>query len=161
DPANVHQQLATALDEALDQIAAIQRAARVDGEPGRPLWPMIVLRTPKGWTGPKMVDGKHVEGNWRSHQVPLAETRDNPNHRAMRGACCRSTRPEELSHNNGARRPQLRAWAPKVTRRMSANPHANGGLLLRDLDLPDFTKYAVPVARPAAETSEATKVLGT
>jgi xylulose-5-phosphate/fructose-6-phosphate phosphoketolase len=161
DPANVHQQLATALDEALDQIAAIQRAARVDGEVRRPLWPMIVLRTPKGWTGPKIVDGKHVEGTWRSHQVPLAETHDNPKHRAQLADWLRSYRPAELFDDTGALRPQLRALAPKGTRRMSANPHANGGLLLRDLDLPDFTKYAVPVARPAADTSEATRVLGT
>jgi xylulose-5-phosphate/fructose-6-phosphate phosphoketolase len=160
DPANVHQQLATAFDEAFDQIAAIQQAARVDREAARPLWPLIVLRTPKGWTGPKVVDGKQVEGTWRSHQVPLAETRDDPQHRAQLEEWMRSYRPEELFDDNGALRPHLRALAPKGIRRMSANPHANGGLLLRDLDLPDFPDYAVPVRQPAADFSEATKVLG-
>ncbi|MBV8930057.1 MAG: phosphoketolase family protein, partial [Mycobacteriaceae bacterium] len=161
DPANVHQQLATALDEAFDQIAAIERAARVDNETSRPLWPMIVLRTPKGWTGPKVVDGKQVEGTWRSHQVPLGETRDNAEHRAALQDWMRSYRPAELFDSGGALRPQLRALAPTGDRRMSANPHANGGLLLRELDLPDFSDYAVAVRQPAVETSEATTVLGT
>ncbi|MDF3339809.1 phosphoketolase family protein [Mycolicibacterium septicum] len=161
DPDNVHQQLAAAMDEAFDQIAAIQRAARLDGEPGRPLWPMIILRTPKGWTGPHEVDGKLVEGTWRSHQVPLSETRTNPSHMAQLETWLRSYRPEELFDATGALRPDLRALAPAGTRRMSANPHANGGLLLRDLDLPDFTDYAVTVERPATETAEATRVLGT
>ena len=161
DPANVHQQLATAFDEAFDQIAAIQRAARLDGETGRPLWPMIVLRTPKGWTGPKEVDGKRVEGSWRSHQVPLSETHTNPEHRAQLEAWLRSYRPEELFDDDGALRPELRALAPTGQRRMSANPHANGGLLLRDLDLPAFPDYAVAVDKPATQTAEATKVLGT
>ncbi len=161
DPANVHQQLATAFDEAFDQIAAIQRAARLDGETGRPLWPMIVLRTPKGWTGPREVDGNRVEGSWRSHQVPLSETHTNPEHRAQLEAWLRSYRPEELFDDDGALRPELRALAPTGQRRMSANPHANGGLLLRDLDLPAFPDYAVAVDKPATQTSEATKVLGT
>ncbi|MFV8051719.1 phosphoketolase [Mycobacterium sp. 48b] len=161
DPANVHQQLAAAMDEAFDQIAAIQRAARLDGEPGRPLWPMIILRTPKGWTGPHEVDGKQVEGTWRSHQVPLSETRTNPSHMAQLETWLRSYRPEELFDATGALRPELRALAPAGTRRMSANPHANGGLLLRDLDLPDFTDYAVAVDSPGTQTAEATRVLGT
>ena len=161
DPANVHQQLATAFDEAFDQIAAIQRAARLDGEAGRPLWPMIIMRTPKGWTGPKEVDGKRVEGTWRSHQVPLAETHTNPEHMAELETWLRSYAPEELFDDNGALRPELRALAPTGARRMSANPHANGGLLLRDLDLPAFPDYAVAVDKPAAGTAEATKVLGT
>ena len=161
DPANVHQQLATAFDEAFDQIGAIQQAARLDGETGRPLWPMIVLRTPKGWTGPKEVDGKKVEGTWRSHQVPLSETHTNPEHMAQLEAWLRSYRPEELFDEHGVLRPQLRALAPTGQRRMSANPHANGGLLLRDLDLPDFTDYAVAVDKPATTTAEATRVLGT
>ncbi len=161
DPANVHQQLATAFDEAFDQIAAIQRAARLDGEAGRPLWPMIIMRTPKGWTGPKVVDGKRVEGTWRSHQVPLAETHTNPEHMAELEAWLRSYAPEELFDDNGALRPDLRALAPTGARRMSANPHANGGLLLRDLDLPAFPDYAVAVDKPATGTAEATKVLGT
>ncbi len=161
DPANVHQQMAVALDEAFDQIAAIQRAARVDGVTRRPSWPMIVLRTPKGWTGPHEVDGKQVEGTWRAHQVPLSETRTNKKHLAQLEEWLSSYRPEELFDDDGALRPELRALAPAGTRRMSANPHANGGLLLRDLDLPDFRDYAVAVDKPAAETAEATRVLGT
>ncbi|MGV9801270.1 phosphoketolase family protein [Mycobacterium sp. NPDC003449] len=161
DPASVHQQLATALDEAFDQIAAIQRAARLDREPGRPLWPMIIMRTPKGWTGPATVDGKQVEGTWRSHQVPLAETRTNPEHLAQLEQWLRSYRPAELFDDTGVLRRELRDLAPTGTRRMSANPHANGGLLLRDLDLPDFADYAVTVDRPGGETAEATRVLGT
>ncbi|MGZ6779427.1 MAG: phosphoketolase family protein [Mycobacterium sp.] len=161
DPANVHQQMAVALDEAFDQIAAIQRAARVDGVTQRPSWPMIVLRTPKGWTGPHEVDGKLVEGTWRSHQVPLSETRTNKKHLAQLEEWLHSYRPEELFDDDGTLRPKLRALAPAGTRRMSANPHANGGLLLRDLDLPDFRDYAVAVDTPAAETAEATRVLGT
>lgn len=161
DPTNVHQQLATAFDEAFDQVAAIQRAARLDGEQGRPLWPMVVLRTPKGWTGPADVDGKKVEGTWRSHQVPLSETRTNPGHRAQLEAWLRSYRPEDLFDENGALRAELRAIAPHGRRRMSANPHANGGLLLRDLDLPAFSDYAVTVDKPASESAEATRVLGT
>jgi xylulose-5-phosphate/fructose-6-phosphate phosphoketolase len=160
DPKIVHQLLADALDEAFDQIAAIQRAARSDGGTGRPTWPMIVLRTPKGWTGPAIVDGKQVEGTWRSHQVPLAETRTNPEHRNQLESWLRSYRPEELFDERGALRADLQALAPSGTRRMSANPHANGGLLLRDLDMPDFAEYAVTVAEPATETAEATKVLG-
>lgn len=160
DPANVHQQLATAFDEAFDQIGAIQQAARLDGEPGRPLWPMIIMRTPKGWTGPKDVDGKKVEGTWRSHQVPLSETHTNPEHMAQLEAWLRSYRPEELFDEHGVLRPDLRALAPAGERRMSANPHANGGLLLRDLDLPDFTDYAVAVDNPAEGSAEATRVLG-
>ncbi|MGE2727216.1 phosphoketolase family protein [Mycolicibacterium pulveris] len=160
DPVNVHQQLATAFDEAFDQIAAIQRAARLDGETGRPLWPMVVLRTPKGWTGPKEVDGKKVEGTWRSHQVPLSETRTNAEHMAELESWLRSYRPEELFDEHGALRPELRALAPAGPRRMGANPHANGGLLLRDLDLPPFADYAVDVEKPASQTAEATRVLG-
>jgi len=161
DPASVHQQLATALDEAFDQIGAIQRAARLEGETGRPLWPMIVLRTPKGWTGPYRVDGVKVEGTWRSHQVPLAETRTNPEHRAALEQWLRGYRPEELFDATGALRPELRALAPSGPRRMSASPHTNGGLLLRDLDLPPFADYAVDVPAPASQTAEATRVLGT
>ena len=160
DPANVHQQLAVALDEAFDQIAAIQQAARDDNVGERPRWPMIVLRTPKGWTGPHEVDGKQVEGTWRSHQVPLSETRTNKKHLAQLEEWLRSYRPAELFDDDGALRPELRALAPDGTRRMSANPHANGGLLLRDLDLPDFTDYAVAVDKPASENAEATRVLG-
>ena len=161
DPANVHQQLAAALDEAFDEIAAIQQDARSGGKADRPVWPMIVLRTPKGWTGPKVVDGKQVEGTWRSHQVPLAETRNNPAHRAQLQEWLRSYAPDELFDDDGRLRDELRALAPAGGRRMSANPHANGGLLLHDLDLPDFRDYAVAVSQPATETHEATRVLGT
>ncbi|WP_375485191.1 phosphoketolase, partial [uncultured Mycobacterium sp.] len=160
EPVNVHQQLAAALDEAFDAIADIQRVARTGDTTARPVWPMIVMRTPKGWTGPKKVDGEQVEGTWRAHQVPLAETHDNPEHRAQLEEWLRSYRPEELFDANGALRPELRALAPSGNRRMSANPHANGGLLLRDLDLPDFRDYAVQVTQPAVETHEATRVLG-
>ncbi|MDX1875238.1 phosphoketolase family protein [Mycolicibacterium sp. 120266] len=161
DPANVHQQLAAALDDAFDQIGAIQRAARSDGETGRPVWPMIILRTPKGWTGPAQVDGVKVEGTWRSHQVPLSETRTNPEHLAALERWLRGYRPEELFDEDGALRSDLRALAPEGARRMGANPHANGGVLLRDLDLPPIQDYAVEVGHPAAETAEATRVLGT
>ncbi len=161
DPADVHRQLAAALDDAFDDIADIQDAARSGGSVERPVWPMIVLRTPKGWTGPKVVDGKKVEGTWRAHQVPLAETHDNPQHRAQLEEWLRSYRPEELFDGDGRLRAELRALAPGGDRRMSANPHANGGLLLHDLDLPDFRGCAVQVSRPATETHEATRVLGT
>ncbi|MGB9223638.1 phosphoketolase family protein [Mycobacterium sp.] len=161
DPLIVHQEMAAALDEAFDGIVAIQQAARSGAKTGRPVWPMIVLRTPKGWTGPKEVDGQRVEGTWRAHQVPLAETRDNPSHREQLEEWMRSYRPAELFDEHGALRPELRALAPRGDRRMSASPHANGGLLLHDLDLPDFRDYAVPVPRPASANHEATRVLGT
>jgi xylulose-5-phosphate/fructose-6-phosphate phosphoketolase len=161
DPKVAHQLLAAALDEAFDQIAAIQKAARCDGVTDRPRWPMIVLRTPKGWTGPAIVDGKQVEGTWRSHQVPLAETRTNSKHRNQLEEWMRSYHPEKLFNQDGVLRADLRALAPVGDRRMSANPHANGGSLLHDLDIPDFADYAVTVAEPATETAEATKVLGT
>src|SRR5207253_3148758 len=160
EPDAVHQALAAALDEALDRIAEIQRAAREDGADSRPQWPMIVLRTPKGWTGPKEVDGHPVEGTWRSHQVPLADTRANADHRRLLEEWLRSYRPEELFDEHGALVPELRALAPEGDRRMSANPHANGGLLLRDLVVPDFRRYAVEVDKPATTSSEATRVLG-
>lgn len=161
DPAVVHQLLAAALDDAFDDIAAIWRAARTEGSSMRPVWPMIVLRTPKGWTGPKVVDGHQVEGTWRAHQVPLAQTRTDPEHRRQLEEWLRSYRPAELFDSSGRLLPELSALAPHGDRRMSANPHANGGLLLRDLDLPDFRDYAVPVTRPATEMHEATRVLGT
>jgi xylulose-5-phosphate/fructose-6-phosphate phosphoketolase len=161
EPEAVHQALAAVLDTALDKIAEIQKGARAGGRSERPRWPMIVLRTPKGWTGPKEVDGLKTEGFWRSHQVPLAETRTNDEHRAQLEDWLRSYRPDELFDDDGALRADLRAFAPEGQRRMSANPHANGGLLLRDLDLPPFPDYAVPVDKPASESAEATRVLGT
>jgi xylulose-5-phosphate/fructose-6-phosphate phosphoketolase len=160
DPEQVHQDLAAALDTALDGIAEIQRRAREDGDRRRPAWPMIVLRTPKGWTGPAEVDGIPVEGTFRAHQVPLAETRTNDAHRALLEEWMQSYRPDELFTENGALRADLQALAPRGDRRMSANPHANGGLLLKDLRLPDFRDYAVEVPEPARTTSEATRVLG-
>ncbi|MCW2943309.1 MAG: phosphoketolase [Actinoallomurus sp.] len=170
EPAAVHQQLAATLDEVLDDIAAIQHDARgttgtrngqAGTPPRRPMWPMIVLRTPKGWTGPKEVDGLPVEDTFRAHQVPLAETRHNAEHRKLLEQWLRSYRPEELFDQAGQLIPQLRALAPQGPRRMSANPHANGGRLIRDLVMPDFRDYAVPVDRPAVEFGEATRMLGT
>jgi len=163
EPADVHRQLAVALTHACDDIAEIQAAARSGRAPaaaGPPAWPAIVLRTPKGWTGPKMVDGQQVEGTFRAHQVPLAATRTDAAHRQQLEDWLRSYRPAELFTEDGALVPALQALAPSGERRMSANPHANGGLLLRPLDLPDFRDYAVPVDSPASATSEATRVLG-
>jgi xylulose-5-phosphate/fructose-6-phosphate phosphoketolase len=160
DHADVHRRFAGVLDDALDRIAAIQRAAREDGDEEPPRWPAIVLRSPKGWTGPRVVDGLPVEGSWRSHQVPLAGVRENPEHLRQLEEWMRSYRPEELFDERGAVVPDLAHLAPSGERRMSASPHANGGLLLRDLDLPDFRTYAVDVPAPAATTSEATRVLG-
>ena len=160
EPERVHQQLAAALDLALDDIAAIQAAARENGEMTRPRWPMLVLRTPKGWTGPHEVDGKQVEGTWRSHQVPLSAARDDPEHLRLLETWLRSYRPEELFDERGALVTELRAFAPDGERRMGANPHANGGLVLRALRLPDFRDYAVDVPEPGTGSSEATRVLG-
>ena len=156
----MHRQLAAAFTDALDDIARIQHAAREEGETARPQWPMVILRTPKGWTGPKEVDGLPVEGTWRSHQVPLADVRHKPERIAQLEEWMRSYRPEELFDEHGALVPELEALAPEGERRMSANPHANGGLLLRDLVLPDFRDYAVDVSKPGTTFSEATRVLG-
>ena len=161
DPAAVHELLAATLDEVLEEIAEIQRRAREDGEQTRPRWPMIVLETPKGWTGPREVDGLPVEGTWRSHQVPLSQLAERPDHVQLLERWMRSYRPEELFDDVGAVVPELRSLAPRGERRMSANPHTNGGLLTRPLDLPNFRDYGVPVPAPAAGVSEATRVLGT
>jgi xylulose-5-phosphate/fructose-6-phosphate phosphoketolase len=155
-----HARFASVLDEALDRVEEIQRNARVDGAPGRPAWPMIVLRSPKGWTGPKDVDDRTVEGTWRSHQVPMTDVRTNAEHLALLEDWLRSYRPEELFDEDGRLRRELRAVAPVRERRMSANPHANGGLLLRDLDLPDFREYAVDLNEPGVTVAESTRVLG-
>jgi xylulose-5-phosphate/fructose-6-phosphate phosphoketolase len=141
-------------------IQAIQQHAREQGDATRPRWPMIVLRTPKGWTGPKTVDGVQVEGTWRAHQVPIAEVRTNPEHLRLLEEWMRSYRPGELFGPDGAPIPELAALPPRDYRRMSANPHANGGLLLRELNLPEFRDYAVEVARPGATFTEGTRVLG-
>ncbi|MEO7126268.1 MAG: phosphoketolase family protein [Nakamurella sp.] len=160
DPEIVHQELATALETAVEQIATIQRLARAEPSSPRPAWPMIVLRTPKGWTGPKEVDGLPVEGTFRAHQVPVSGTRTNKEHRALLEAWLRSYRPEELFTDEGALIDELQELAPSGERRMSANPHTNGGLLLRDLELPDFRDYAVPVDTPGSGQVEATRELG-
>ncbi len=160
DPELVHPAFARALDEALDAIAAIQSAARNGGSLARPRWPMIVLRTPKGWTGPKEVDGLPVEGTWRAHQVPVDAARQNPEHLKILADWLASYRPSELFDADGRLVPELADLPPKGTRRMSANPHANGGVLLRDLVLPDFRNYGVEVAAPGSGATEATRVLG-
>ncbi|MFG2102140.1 phosphoketolase [Micromonospora echinaurantiaca] len=160
EPARVHQALAATLDRALDEIAAIQRAARTGGAVERPRWPMIILRTPKGWTGPRDVDGKQVEGTYRSHQVPLSEVRKNPDHLAGLERWLRSYRPEELFDATGAPVAELVDLPPKGDRRMSANPVTNGGVVLRELNLPDFRDYAVDVPRPGATVAGAAGALG-
>jgi xylulose-5-phosphate/fructose-6-phosphate phosphoketolase len=156
----VHERFAAALDEALDGIAEIQRRARQGDAGAGAAWPLLVLRTPKGWTGPKEVDGLPVEGTWRSHQVPIDDVRENADHLRLLEEWLRSYRPEELFDERGAPVPELLELPPRGERRMSANPHANGGSLLRDLVLPDFRDYAVEVKQPGASLSEATRVLG-
>jgi xylulose-5-phosphate/fructose-6-phosphate phosphoketolase len=184
DPSQMHQSMAATLDKVIERVTSIQRAAREareareakgvggtkdvgepkhveeDGETTRPRWPMIVFRSPKGWTGPKTVDGLPTEGTWRSHQVPIGDVRTNPDHLALLESWMRSYRPEELFDEKGALVTELSTLPPKGDRRMSANPHTNGGLLLRDLALPDFQAYAVPVDKPGTTLSEATRVLG-
>jgi xylulose-5-phosphate/fructose-6-phosphate phosphoketolase len=160
DPATVHQAMAGTLDRCLDRIAEIQQTARRGADGSRPAWPMIVLRTPKGWTGPPMVDGKQVEGTFRSHQVPLPAARTDSDHRAVLRDWLCSYRPEELFDERGAPIAELLAQNPSGDRRMSANPVSNGGLLLRDLRLPDWRDFGVPLDRPGATRHEATRVLG-
>ena len=161
DPSEMHQKMATALDEIVHEIRFIQQAARNGKLPKRPEWPMIVLRSPKGWTGPKMLDGLRVEGTFRSHQVPLTAVRERPDELKMLEDWMHSYRPEELFDEHGKFRADLAALAPEGTRRMGANPYANGGLLLKDLALPDFRDYAVAVPKPGATSAEATRVMGT
>ncbi|MGH2388126.1 MAG: phosphoketolase family protein, partial [Chloroflexota bacterium] len=161
DPRRAHQLFAAALDTCYARIRAIQAEARAHGVSGRPRWPAIVLRTPKGWTGPKVVDGLPVEGTFRAHQVPLANVKTQPEHLQLLEEWMRSYKPEELFDRNGALIPSLTALAPRGDRRMGANPHANGGKLLVDLDLPRFQDYAIPVPQPGAEQHESTRVLGT
>ncbi len=160
EPEPVHQQMAGALDRILEEIHQIQSEARGQGFKKRPVWPMIILRTPKGWTGPKEVDGLKTEGSWRSHQVPLANLTKNPKHLEVLEKWMKSYRPEELFDEAGKLIPELVELAPKGDRRMGANPHANGGLLLRDLNLPDFRDYAVDVPSPGSTEAEATRVAG-
>ena len=156
----VHQEMAAALDVAIGDIKRIQEHARTTGDPSRPRWPMIILKTPKGWTGPKEVDGKPNEDSFRSHQVPLAVDRKHPEHLVELERWMKSYRPEELFNEQGRLKEELAELAPKGQSRMGANPHTNGGLLLKDLDLPDFEKYAVEVTSPGATLAADTEVLG-
>jgi xylulose-5-phosphate/fructose-6-phosphate phosphoketolase len=160
DPATMHRLMAATLDRVFDEIRAIQQAARDGGAKGRPRWPMIILKTPKGWTGPKEVDGLKTEGYWRSHQVPFAEMATRPGHVRLLEEWMKSYRPGELFDAAGALRPEIAALAPKGERRMSANPHANGGLLMRELDLPEIADYAVKLDAPGASDAEATRIMG-
>ncbi|MFI0349434.1 phosphoketolase [Actinomadura sp. 9N407] len=159
DPASMHRTMASAMDQALDEIARIQSAARSGRTAERQRWPMIILRTPKGWTGPKEVDGVPIEGTWRSHQVPLSGVRENPAHLEQLRDWLRSYRPEDLFDGEGRPVAELTAQAPEGRRRMSANPHANGGELLRPLVLPDFRDFAVAVDKPGAGATEPTRAL--
>jgi xylulose-5-phosphate/fructose-6-phosphate phosphoketolase len=160
DPVPMHQAMAAALDEALRRIRAIQRQARNSGFTTRPAWPAIVLVTPKGWTGPRSLDGKPIEGSFRAHQVPFGDVAGHPERLQLLETWLRSYRPEELFDASGRPRPELLALAPRGDRRMGANPHANGGLLLRNLHLPDYRDYALAVPAPGAVDGEATRLQG-
>jgi len=160
DPHEMHQRMAATLERAIGEIRAAQRTARDSNTASRPRWPMIVLRSPKGWTGPKEINGHKVEGSWRSHQVPFGDVRNNPANLKLLENWMKSYKPEELFTEDGALQPTLRALAPRGHRRMSANPHANGGLLRRELRLPDFRKYAVAVTARGTSDYENTKPLG-
>ncbi len=160
EPQKMHQIMAGTLDTIIEEIRAIQKKARAKGDRSRPLWPMVVMRTPKGWTGPKKVDGVQVEGTHRAHQVPLAEVRTNPKHLKMLEEWMKSYKPKELFDADGRLISELAELVPKGERRMGSNPHANGGLLLKDLLMPDFRDYAVEVSKPGSVVAEATRVLG-
>ena len=160
DPAVMHQQAAAIFDKIIDRIAAIQKAARVDGVTERPAWPMLIMRTPKGWTGPKFVDGKPVENTWRAHQVPLSEIFEKPEHLRMLDEWMRSYRPEELFDAKGHFRSDLTEIAPKGQLRMGMNAHANGGLLLQPLRVPSFRDFAVKIEKRGSEDVESTRLLG-
>ncbi|MGA8100375.1 MAG: phosphoketolase family protein, partial [Candidatus Cybelea sp.] len=160
DPTRMHELMAATLERALTRIRQIQRTARSEGFRERKPWPMIVLRTPKGWTGPKNVDGIPVEGTFRAHQVPLLGVRENPSHLAILEEWMRSYHPDELFDENGRLVPELADLAPRGARRVGANPHANGGLLLRDLAMPNFCDYAVAVSQPGTTEAESTRALG-
>jgi xylulose-5-phosphate/fructose-6-phosphate phosphoketolase len=160
DPAEMHQLIAATLDSILDEIHSIQERARKQPTPERPRWPLLILRTPKGWTGPKEVDGKPVEGTWRAHQVPVDDVRNNPDHLRILEQWMRSYKPQELFDSNGKLKSDLAAIAPTGRRRMGMNPHANGGLLLEPLTMPHFREYAVKIDKPGRTQAEATRVLG-
>ena len=160
DPMTVHQEMAATLDTMMDRIAAIQKSAREDNNTERPRWPLLIMRTPKGWTGPKEVDGKPVENTWRSHQVPFSEMREKPEHVHLLAEWMKSYKPEELFDENGKFRAEYADIAPRGRRRMGMNPHANGGLLLKPLRLPNFRDFEVKVPAPGQVDAEATRVLG-
>jgi xylulose-5-phosphate/fructose-6-phosphate phosphoketolase len=160
EPEPVHRRMASVLDQVVDEIGQIQQSARAGTLHEMPRWPMIILRTPKGWTGPKEVDGLPVEGTFRAHQVPITDVRTKPEHLSMLESWMKSYRPKELFDDDGVLMDELFELAPKGNRRMSANPHANGGSVLRDLVVPDFRDYAVDVPKPGASSAEATRVLG-
>jgi xylulose-5-phosphate/fructose-6-phosphate phosphoketolase len=160
NPTLMHQKMAQAVERCVQQIQAIQQEARTTGNPDRPRWPMIILRSPKGWTGPKEVDGHKVENFWRAHQVPVPDVQSNPEHLRIVEAWMRSYRPEELFDEHGALIPELRDLPPKGERRMSANPHANGGKLRKALSLPNFRDYAVPIETPGTKEFSPTQTLG-
>ncbi|MGY0834061.1 phosphoketolase family protein [Azospirillum argentinense] len=160
EPDDMHERMASTLDTAIADIRRIKDDARRNGVTQRPRWPLIVLRTPKGWTCPKEIDGKRAEDFWRSHQVPMGEMHENPDHVRVLEEWMKSYRPDELFDEGGRLRPDVADLAPRGVRRMSANPHANGGTLLRDLRLPDFRDYAVPVEAPGVAVAEATRVMG-
>ena len=160
EPERMHRLMASTLDTVVTEIHAIQDQARRKKDAKRPRWPVIILRTPKGWTGPKEVDGKRTEGSWRSHQVPLAEMASKKQHITLLEKWMKSYKPQELFAETGQLRPELAELAPQGSRRMGANPHANGGLLLKDLKMPDFRDYAVKVPKPGAVVAEATRVMG-
>jgi xylulose-5-phosphate/fructose-6-phosphate phosphoketolase len=160
DPKKLHQECASVMETAINEIRAIQKKARAAKKATRPRWPMIIFKTPKGWTCPPTIDGKKTEGSWRSHQVPLAELAEKPDHLAILEKWMKSYRPEELFDKTGAPRHEILEASPKGTRRMSANPHANGGLLMKDLIMPDFREYAVTVAKPGVVEAEATRIMG-
>src|ERR1035437_10155926 len=160
DPMVMHQKAAAVFETMLDRIAAIQKAAREEGSTERPAWPMLIMRTPKGWTGAKFVDGKPVGNTWRSHQVPFSEVRENPEHLRLLDEWMRSYKPEELFTEKGMFREELAELAPKGRRRMGMNAHANGGLLLKPLRVPNFRDFAVKIEGPGKTEAESTRVLG-
>jgi xylulose-5-phosphate/fructose-6-phosphate phosphoketolase len=160
DPEKMHQLMAATLDAVIEDIRGIQQQARTNGVVTRPRWPMIILRTPKGWTGPQEVDGQKTEGSWRSHQVPFAEMASKPEHVKLLAEWMQSYKPEELFDQNGTLRSELAQLPPVGPQRMGANPHAKGGILLRELKMPDFRDYAVDVRKPGAVVAEATRVMG-
>lgn len=160
EPEKMHQQMSLTLNTVISEIRNLQQEARSKNISTRPAWPMIVLQTPKGWTGPDSVDGKQVEGTWRSHQVPFSDIDSNPNHLKLLESWMRSYRPEELFNKEGRLKEEIAEIAPKGFRRMGANPHANGGILLKDLHMPDFRNYSIPVSSPGRLTVETSRVLG-